>query len=360
MTIMKQSDYHNILVIGNGFDVHHKINSKYVDFVEFYLKEENINTIIKEFNNEEHIDEYTEEKTSIKEICQNNMWLQLIRKLKSSYDDRWCSLEELIGDVIIKVNEYDKQQKTGHLSTKDIGDPADIIGSFILIRTMRNRNYIVFEKFAKQLERDLSRLKFLLQKYLIYIYKSSIIAKDNDIQLLFDHGYIDHVLSFNYTSTIKDYYLNDNQSVDVCNVHGDLNDYHNMVFGTNVYIENKEKLYSSFYKKKQTIINKNDNKFLTWSKNDVCEVALFYGFSFGISDTSLIKYLYDKCRIFYICYYDKKAKADILDNLMNIFGREIIENDVDTKRIVFIEKLNDENLVSKLEESAFNVGFNNS
>ena len=346
----------NLMVIGNGFDIFHHLKTRYTDFVEFYTKKDNLELITREFPEIKYLDEYTKEEVSIKNIVENNNWLILINRMRENLDDRWCSLEEVIGNVIQKINEYDIKQKNNELDKKFIGDPADVIGSYLLGKTVYNRNYSCFEELAKVFSTDLKRLKFLLQRYLIFVYSNALIEIDNNLKELFISGYINHVLSFNYTKLVEDYYAPKNNAFDVCNIHGDLSDYNNMVFGTEKFIENERKIYNPFWKDNQRVINENDNAFLEWNKDGHFGISIFFGFSFGLSDKRIIEYLYNKSQYLYIYCHSKKANEDIFGNIAMIIGKKEALEAVENKKIVFIKDLKNKVLKDALMTEAFLEG----
>jgi hypothetical protein len=86
-----------ILITGNGFDLHHKLPTKYQDFLEIMLKIE----AIKEKENYCY-DAYGDSINMLNEICKQN---EEILKFASAHDATWKNftsswIEETFGERI--------------------------------------------------------------------------------------------------------------------------------------------------------------------------------------------------------------------------------------------------------------------
>lgn len=344
----------NLLVVGNGFDKAHNLKTSYKEFIDFYSNQDNINELVEYFNDEKYIHPFTAKEEDIRTIVQENLWLKLIDRVRVE-DDNWCALEDFIGKTIGKVQQLDYAQKNNQLSSKTLVVQGDEIRTFFLETSFQQRDYSYFEKTAIELSDDLRKLTFLLEKYLVYICKDVSIEKNKDIESLLNSGFINKAITFNYTTTLENEYINNNE-IEVCHIHGALNNYNSMVFGNDLIDSFENTSYTSFQKFFQRITKQTNNAYLNWLETRHIHYAIFYGFSFGSADKDVIQLLLEHCDIAYIYYYDEKALNDIVANLTIIFGKDKLLEMTNRFSLIFCKSNDMSELIQKLKDDALLEG----
>ncbi|MGI9582212.1 AbiH family protein [Chryseobacterium sp. RRHN12] len=185
--------------------------------------------------------------------------------------------------------------------------------------------------------------------------KKDKFLKHHDINLL---DSIDKIYSFNYTKTVEKLYSN--KEIDY--LHGqvieDWNDLDDLkiVLGVDDLDQNlkKHKLFN-FTKYFQKLHKQTDFQFL----HDIGEISshtfYFWGHSLDISDKEYIREVFDqldqsKSKIFapyiidtkiIIFYHSISSKADLLNNLLSIIGKDEIEGLMKQKRLTFVQATED-------------------
>jgi len=84
---MIQMSNHNILVIGNGFDLYHNLKTKYIDFVNYTI---NIKA--------------PKGTKKIRGMCQNNTFIRCFQKL-SGVNKNWIDCEKEIENIILMIKK---------------------------------------------------------------------------------------------------------------------------------------------------------------------------------------------------------------------------------------------------------------
>lgn len=359
----------NILVIGNGFDIAHGLKTSYRDFLRFveefreyhkaksnqaeigrndgedmsYLKwlvqvfkEADKNEIYKEFVAEFHI------------LVKDNLWLKHFNEVQIA--DGWVDFEKEISRIIrtidTSVNEKNVpiDKNTGNFNSNLEADIFEFIRPYFEGQSEAEGRKKVDELKSKLLC-DLNKLTRALEMYL-----SFYIEDDNNpepIQVIHNLR-IDHVLSFNYTSTFETVYGKNTDNIEYDYIHGrakKTGGVHNcnLVLGIDEYQRGDERdvdnHFIEFKKFYQRIFKRTGSEYKQWLasykeqlertprvKHEKIQIY-FYGHSLDVTDKDILRDLiqqqYAQITIF---YHDRNALAQQISNLVKVLSeKELIE-----------------------------------
>lgn len=337
----------NILLIGNGFDLHHNYKTGYKDFMKFCK------------------DVQPGDDEEIYRLINGNSFIEYF---KESYneDNTWIDLENEI-EVITRIFEqiFKKNDrfngKLNHIRADDIG--------FI-----KNNDFYKMEKFNKILE---SNFNTGAKSYIIKkdyqkssVYNKNLILEDLRNMLgdvtqavyiyLRDYSGIDkplvrkttqivnikpdYVINFNYTDTIKKYGVLENN---ISYIHGKISDVNSMVLGTQKTSDNFIyfcKYFQRLQKKCDVIDYNKFNKIYGDNGNGIqCNNVLhLYGHSLDITDGDIIASLFEKSAKVKMYYKDQSDYESKIINLFRIYeDKNIVINMFNKNFIEPIEILND-------------------
>ena len=333
----------NTLVIGNGFDLYHRMKTKYTDFLQF----------LKELSNGNYIsDSEVNAAISDKKIDYNNSslvsyYLKLfdINSSKGNWIDMERELKELIETIIYfcKDETFDKKSissKKAYTKYSYIVDRISTNDEMIvrnLISIFKRESEYEFclreefidvwgninqEKILKCLESELFQLEQLLCIYLQKIVPrdaNSLTQKD-----LIRGLHAENAISFNYTDTLSK--LNYLDSQKIIYVHGRLAD-SNVVLGYNdssnedqyddiPFMKYYRRLTHETQNYKDGIIYRDDGY-----GGRVGNHFIFFGHSLDISDEDILKRLFEAgtATVYYLNKDDRAAK---IRNMIMILGKE--------------------------------------
>lgn len=317
----------NTLVIGNGFDIYHGLNTKYYDFVQYTMQ---VNS--------------GEKKTDsrILDLCKSNMFIIYFQKAAKE-NQGWidCELEiEMISNIFNKIVNVDVVVDDGGYLHKNVlkGHEMNVLqfateyirndaGMFKL-----NSPYLhSFRKINKDLLlRNLNRdLKDFIEVFYYYL-QQEIIKKPVEIlsRQIKDIEF-SYVINFNYTNTYRLYNIEDK---DVCFIHGSvISGADSMVLGTrDVEKENLDFIY--FRKYFQRIQKKADQlvrlKIVTSAglydmyREEGDANVYFFGHSLSNTDGDIIREIEEYSKRLIIYYYDQRDYEQKVINLIDVFGKE--------------------------------------
>lgn len=285
----------NILLIGNGFDLAHKLPTQYKDFLDFCKKIEEIfvnaeeiaynkyDTFLKEWkanfasdsiNNGTFTTNY-DILSQILPIIKDNLWLEYFWNCPTYIGENWIDFESEISSVVQIIDEIRNMTIRG-TSVTEVEDKykADILLAIIKAsnKTLKEafQNVKSVDKLIALLDDDLEKLIRVLEIYLTEFVgkiKNDVIVPE--IETLD----IDCVLSFNYTDIFENKYGAD-KKIDYNYVHGQAKlsntiESNNMVLGIDEYLpedrKDKEFALLSFKKFYQRLIKSTDNIYLDWA-----------------------------------------------------------------------------------------------
>lgn len=376
----------NILLIGNGFDLAHKLPTAYKDFLEFCEKTRYIYT----FNDQASVDEYVEKhlqnwkmQEPIKEVLRNafykrecnrkyyenreddlqvktpntalneiythikdNVWLDYFLNRYKKMGQNWIDFESEISKVIQALDDARYQFECGGSLSGVEKNKVEILLAILKVSgtTMKTAygSLDEIDHFTGHLNRELERLIRALEIYIAeFVRKIEVLYKNPDIEKL----NLDHILSFNYSDTYERIYGNGRQmKYDYIHGRADINKNiltSNLVLGIDEYLDDarkdKELEFLTFKKFYQRIYKSTGNTYLNWlntiKKNDFQVHNLYiFGHSLDVTDKDILKMFICNDNIqTKIFYYrnnkdDKRELGKLIKNLILMMGqKELIE-----------------------------------
>lgn len=322
------SNNNKLVIIGNGFDLAHGLNTRYSDFINSVITELFLN--------------YSDQKSSSCPFYEVNK--KLPRFLYDEIDSFMKSISSITGDgLIVWKNKYFSNliQDTFHLQDfkwvnieKHFFDKLVWYfnqGSNIEVKELNNNLNALILEFEKYLLDEMKHTEIKLNNYIENIILPEYIYRPLRIKLNDENLNITpiHVLNFNYTSTFELYARS--SGMEINQIHGKLNDTTNpMIFGygdeTDHYYKKIEDTGNNDYLKnfKSFGYFKTENyqrllRFLDFDKYDV----LIMGHSCGLSDRVMLKTIFEhkNCEEIQIFYHQKGEDTwdnDFVEKTMEI------------------------------------------
>ena len=310
-----------ILITGNGFDLHHKLPTKYQDFLEIMLKIE----AIKEKENYCFDDLFTDIKQkedleksfkienlkfkqehilSLKESLKNNIWFQYFKEeyMIETWIDFESKIEKAINFAILFIKKTSAELTQNPKTSLPVYYYNIINNSIEAINSLRKLKIILSDNIDSPINTIELRKEFLIYKYNYYIninedaILNHLKQQLDDFKNIFNYYFdliinsflenpksenkaynllnsIDYYYTFNYTDTFKKLYKNSKIKNNIFNVHGKSflekqittsSEEHSIVLGFNDIDETilNKKFYFPFTKYYQKLKNNTDYKFI--------------------------------------------------------------------------------------------------
>lgn len=342
-----------LLILGNGFDLGHGLNTRYMDFIIF-LK------AIR--NNECHISEM-----KIKDNIMNNQFVTFFIDYPGTIDG-WIDFESVLKILIYKIEDIIKDfflpagNKRKNITFNFSNDQImeHICRSFYKIIKVDYNSSVTFENrymhdFYIINKEDIK--KNIISEFDIFIklfafYLDIEMSKKNILPLkLISEIDVGKIITFNYTNTYTLYHFNCN----VVHVHGSCKS-NTIVLG---YDDEKVNELEFVYFKKYFQILKNNLPIFDCSdftlSNTVEEKGYvfpkeihFYGHSLDITDEDKIRLIlgrsfsidginYENTVKYYFYYFGDNDRLNKIKNLIILIGKNEVINSIKTKRFQFIE-----------------------
>lgn len=355
----------NILVIGNGFDLAHRLPTTYKDFLEFasvfreydsvkgkfLLKFSDsyrggIEEILKEFGKNLDNERKEELVKELRNLVRYNKWLNYFWKI-NRYGN-WIDFEMEMSRII---QSLDKVRKDRNNKIKNDIKPYNIRTALSYDEKVLNKASLYIrtenlERIKQNVINDLNELTRCLEIYLCnYVGEKEIKLRLPDIE----EKSFDCVLSFNYTDTFEKIYDSEDSKIKYDYIHGKVNvnsdiEKCNLILGIDEYLEDSEEQqkdneYIQFKKFYQRIYKKTGCKYTDWieeaglfiSENNISSPehnnVYILGHSMDVTDgdilSALIKMKNTKTTVF---YHNKEALGRLICNLVKIIGeKEVIK-----------------------------------
>lgn len=365
----------NILVIGNGFDLAHGLQTSYRDFLRFtdefmiYKKAKDngqelswnddddtrfFQYFIDLFNKSQNDEKAKKIINELYMLIKDNVWLSHFKD--AQIEKGWIDFESEISRVVqtledvrkvvenslmqgkrdVKIEEYQKR------ILRHVGNGVENIENAVKIPK---------ERGLKDLDRLIRCLEIYLSDYINNIHQEKTLP---DIEYL---PVLDKILSFNYTNTYERLYKN-HSYMEFDYIHGKADirrniDTNNMVLGIDEYLKGDEKnenvefiAFKKYYQRihketgclyknwvaeiksdkkisEITSIHKEDGKDVI-SKKDVKYHNLFiFGHSLDITDKDVLKDLIMNDNVQTVIYYmDRDDYGKKIANLVKVIGQD--------------------------------------
>lgn len=370
----------NILVIGNGFDLEHKLPTKYWDFINFYRLISTINMgkacpdyyravidsamrrlcnsrkktsisltedlqeKLKHYAKSEEICNVTKRPPIIKELMyltnELNKWFSYFAYSTAHDKVKWSDLENEILNILEYIDYagkvLDKSKRKKYIREKNI-NPKIKRMYYQVIPPEKQKSILTSDEYREYVVNPLmNNLNKLIRCFEIYLceyvqtlpieYKSPDIAELN----------IDKVLSFNYTNTYQRVYDDGSRKIEYDFIHGEANSKrkmrdNDMVLGikpmANLEFNDFTKSYQRKKKKTSCIYKKWIEEMESMSvganslqaKNNV----YIFGHSLDMLDADIIESLINVPGVrTTIYYYDKESHERLKANVTRMIGED--------------------------------------
>lgn len=370
-----------ILVVGNGFDLAHKLPTSYIDCLNFFMMArkciyaENFEEcrsllwrnpirmpkFMNSFTNKQMDflklflikDETNLEIALFRECIKENLWIDHFEAKQSAdrnKQHKWIDFEAEISQVVQATDRIIKEAReksTPHgqfhskfFSEKDLKrfPYFDKMGKSIISYLGKHfpASAIMDHMYSSViglLFEDLQKLTTAVE-----IYIKLCMKEDNYITLpdMIRIGEIDKVVSFNYTYTFTKYMQRAKiKSENICFIHGkvrknvtDLNSA--IVLGIDEYLDeeqrNKDVDWVMFKKSFQRLFKHSDYQYVSWGKDTSshCPSQLYiWGHSLDITDGDILRELIDQPnRSTTVFYRSSQQLSTEITNLIRILGIE--------------------------------------
>lgn len=351
----------NILIIGNGFDLAHKLPTKYTDFLDFLgnvriLKEEmpqnleqlsdKIDENLRQYffnSNSSHLDINSKHQnyiTEMYELSKDNLWITWFnqeRKLNKTLGKYWIDFEAEISKVIQKIESTLLELSPIEECIDNYNELRFNLYKYPIFDFFINKIYeidtsdeINMEQITKRLHNDLNKLIRCFEIYLEDFVKNIDISQ---LSLDIYNLNVDKILTFNYTNTYQKLYYTD---VDCDHIHGkaDINnniESDNMVLGIDDYLNEDEKFtntnFIEFKKYYQRLIKGTNCDYKKWideinHTNYIIKHNIYiFGHSLASTDRDvLLDFIENEKTIITIYYNNSNQYSDQICNLVHLIG----------------------------------------
>ena len=387
----------DILLLGNGFDLYHKLPTKYINFlntVKFLqenFNETDMSTIGKVFNDErlcgidngikECYEKYyttysnfplnIEATKKLIELADKNVWFKYLSQLINK-DITWIDFEKEIEKVVRAFehyleNEYIEQLTFSNLVTHEanimrifnffyyiVEEDFDVYTTILrcelneqsmVQNPLNKKSYLSKDKVISFLYNQLIELAEMLKLYLRN-FVDVVVEKLKSINMIdeyIDLSQVRDVVTLNYTHTFESIYCKEIKR-NIYHIHGDVD--FNIVLGINSNEnDNLETVNTDFLRFKkyyQRVFYKTDIEYLIALKyNDIFDSRntnnlVVFGHSLDSTDKDIIMDLFMYSKKITIYCYNEKAMSDNIINLVNIYGREGFDILRSEKEMTFI------------------------
>lgn len=330
MLIFFRGEIMKILVIGNGFDLDHGLETGYKNFLTFC-------DIIMQFHNTKETEDLaiSDNHKNYLSILKDNQklldkFVDLLKKNKlfdylsnKNKSNNWIDLEAELQDILIDIDFI--EQKLIDANATETQLPANN-------KSYRNISKIFGNEFAVSsiapaacrisIETWLNQLSMALELYIAHFINLTEIEYYSPDIVNFD---ADRVISFNYSNTYERIYSLARAN-SYCNyIHGKAttDGKNNIVLGITDSSEEHDKRTTNckFEKYFQRISKNTSNIYKDWLDSEERKELMFFGHSLFSSDGDIIKELITECDEITVCYYNDEMYQNIIQHLVEILGK---------------------------------------
>lgn len=374
----------DVLIIGNGFDLYHKLPTRYTDFLflvkhwnDFYSRFQEKNKVISEHEQffvkvdekgkltEETLADFVDHASSISadrlkrfdSIIDKNPWIRYF--IETDYEkDGWIDFEAEMESVFIYIEIFFTKEvyKCDKKIMSQTIDPhcysvihslmknTDALPLNIGVYSRRDIQNYTYGDIKKNLLKELqSALNDLIEALDIYMeeFVGNIKPQVYSEQI---KGLSDiNLLNFNYTYTYKTVYggVNLNQHHQI---HGSLQEKDIVLGISDKDFDNLDYVY--FQKYFQRIQKRTGSFYREWIPKDFSSLedtpinVYIMGHSLGETDKDVLtEFFYNRKGIkkITIFYHNQKAYEDLVIALIALYGKEFVIEETGNERIAFVE-----------------------
>ncbi len=374
-----------VLLLGNGFDLHNKFPTRYINFLNTinYIVDNiqiDFRTIGDVFGAKElcALDEHiaksyqmynvqycntplpSEVIKNFRFVAKTNMWYSYLWNSLNK-DIGWIDFESQINSVIsafkdfldecpasFSIQTYPKQplskyiiKQFDYFLTEETKGFYSIKEEYILEDPADSGIYkINLEKWIGKLKQELDELAEMLRLYLFYFVEQPMLNIPSFFKK--DEWFVklqpEYVVTFNYTSTFEHFCT----SARVAHIHGKVDD--RIVLGVNPNeddeIDTADTMFIEFKKYLQRITLGTDTEYrliadeLNDGANDLLLTVM--GHSLDVTDEDIIRELFDYASDIAIIYHSPNALKDYIAKLIALYGKEELDVMRREKNLKFI------------------------
>lgn len=341
----------NVLIIGNGFDLAHKLPTRYSDYLnQLNVKSDFYNSYVNNHNEDEF-------KGLIK-LINGKVCSYLISK--KDENKGWIDFENECREIVNAISRIDeffnktidmnKNQYLYFISKKNIANIPSFLIKYCYINNSLKATWEEEEinQMSKDVFDDLKSFIYYFEEYLTWVFDN--IGEELPQIQFFKDLKIDYLLSFNYTSTYGLLYNNGYKGKkllydeDICYVHGEIGQKGKIVMGigSEFYDETIHENCVELFKFFQRYKYNTDYKYQNWisnigkgkiyafdnigKSNTELDKVIIYGHSMDPTDRDILfPFLNLKKVEINIYYLNDKDKLKIEKNLIKILRRKLFE-----------------------------------
>ncbi|MBM6723549.1 AbiH family protein [Pseudoflavonifractor phocaeensis] len=382
-----------LYVLGNGFDLAHKLPTRYSDFLLFlnvlakYPKHASSNTARDKFNGDK---DFTDLDSRLKEYLKKNWFTDQVSgplkeiqtQLKDPWVEGWFSYFKrnyLPKDVNKGWIDFEKEiqhlvtsfvvtslENPGHCIIKDLSFPDLFCKTDLKFYRVENdplgQQYIIEPyEFFSSLYSGLKGFTYSFELYLsiinnLYFSGSGFINTNSYFYKLASNDPPDYILSFNYMETFEKSYnhpaFGNISKIAIHHIHGkvrenpDSKEGCNLVLGFNDIQENALSAPNSicpptiwFEKIFQRILNRTGTEIYHWleqlNTKDHPLHTIFYGHSLDITDRDVLLKIFNCSSHITIHYHSDEVYPQLIMNLIALLGKNCMEDMYNAQIIEF-------------------------
>ena len=332
-----------ILVIGNGFDLDHKLPTSYKNFLEF------CNYVIEKHQSPGYID--TENRINDKQLMfykklenESNLdlFLTYLDKnllinyfIKKSKGVNWIDFESEIKNIVDVCTELEKEYSNENTNYYEVNSKHKAIDlcSKLKLHVFHQTGPYRFEINAISLQMLYNSLYLYLDKLTkaleLYISEFINIEKLNTFSPDIVEFNPDRVISFNYSNTFERLYSATSNAKNVDYIHGKAHNIIGLNTDSNIVLgitsdQTVKSNYVTFEKYYQRITKRTGAQYKEWLKNNDEQIdIMFFGHSLDSADTDILIDLIENKKSFVkILYHDNTSYKTIVENLNRVLGKE--------------------------------------
>lgn len=243
-----------LIILGNGFDLHHNLPTNYTEDLVPILEEED-----------------------------EELFYKLTSLYFNSDIELWSDFENKIGNIRekndIELLHKEVQTRVWNLFGIDIQPypmESELHGSSWIeidnaLNEARDNAVDMIETFQESNRSLIENSKFFIADGLVKMCKrADIVNKKNIGRRDFCFTKKDYFLTFNYTSTLEMLY-NDLPSTHICHIHGTVNDTNSIIYGNTA--ENIQKIVSDFFETNENYFKEDVGNYDSYEMNEFVDLV---------------------------------------------------------------------------------------
>ena len=402
----------NVFLIGNGFDLHHMLPTKYFDFMcvadhlksnalvpslnvgEIFSKCGKSTNIKKCYNAHEEVfnnlEVPFEKANEIIKLLQDNLWFVYFLKTLD-VDSGWIDFEKEISTVITTLDQIINQDKNVVYLSQHESLPRFILSNFkffidviddidISPFVCHDASYDIKRQYLKEYPHnsniyiaDKKKIFEVLYKQLLDFSKALSIYLSCFVENAFDllqkddytkHHRIDilnladNAVSFNYTNTLERLYFDKK----AYHIHGTVGN-GNIVLGVNPNESDNcgtdNTSLIKFKKYYQREVFGTATEYIEWYRETIGMGTdyrvITIGHSLDETDKDILSDMFFNAKEIYITYYDKDCKDNYINNIIKIFGNDGYNKFKKEKGLKFVPLSDIEQLREKIAPAPIKI-----